>query len=113
MRGDLVAMLGYLRSVPCEHWPEGVYKELGDKPASRCAGLAEIILDGKLDNGRKYSCRILGFAGPRETDFTMLYPFDKGIAAQYETPCQIAQDRKADVQQNWNRAPECDLPETE
>jgi hypothetical protein len=102
-------MIEYMRSVARNHWPEGMYKELEDRAGSQCAGLTEIILNGKLGNGRKYYCRVLGFFGPRISDFTMLYPFDKGIDAQYEIPCRLDQNRKADVQQNWNRASECAL----
>jgi hypothetical protein len=105
IRGDLVATVECIR--PHSNWPDALCKPLEDRPGSQCAGLDEIILDGKFDSGKKYYCRILGFRGPQSSDFTMLYAFDKNKISQYGLPCREAQERKKHVERDWGRAGQC------
>ena len=111
IRTDLLTLLDWLQ-LPRLQWPTGWCKSLEDRPESQCAGLEEIILDGKRGNGRKYYCRIIGFWGPGASDFTMLHAFEKSGDPSYETPCNEAQERRGTVQQDWSRADECDFLET-
>ena len=87
-------------------WPETLFKKLKDRPGSKCRGLGEIILNDIDAN--KYCFRILGFNGPGETDFTMLYVFNKSIFRRYKKPCQIAQGFKKDVELDWNHSVTCE-----
>jgi hypothetical protein len=103
IKGEFDGMLEVLRQQPCARW--GVLKELTDKTGSKCAGLDEIKFDG---GEGEFHYRILGYRGPRETDFTMLYVFRKDDDEKYEIPCQIAQERKKDVELDHRRA--ADLP---
>jgi hypothetical protein len=82
-----------------------IFKSLTKRAASKCVGLAEILIDR---DGRHY--RILGFRGPGEFDFTMTYGFYKNEMPKYGEPCAVSSRRKAEVEIDHRRSHECDFP---
>jgi hypothetical protein len=108
IRGEFSAVLSVLMALPFPRWPKALCKPLEDRASSGCAGLDEILLDG-----RGYHYRILGFRGPRLADFTMLHPFLKEVDARYEMPCRKAQERKTNVRNNWTLSRDWEDPEAE
>lgn len=111
LRGQVFGVLQVLGYATMKQWAGSLYKGLEKRRDSKCYGLGEIRIEGKREsNGDKYCIRILGFVGPKDTDFTMLYPFDKEIDDHYGDPCDEATDRKASVEQNWKRSLEYELP---
>ena len=99
VRGAVSAILETLGSLNRNRWPKDYFKTLTKRAASDCVGLDEIIA---IVDGAHY--RILGFEGPADGDFTMLYPFNKQIDARYKVPCEEANNRKAEISRDWTRA---------
>ena len=111
VQAAFIAILEILRSLPIHQWPESLFKNLDNRPGSKCAGLAEIILDDVDDS--TYFYRILGFNGPDMSDFTMLYVFNKKSSARYDGPCEVAQVLKKNVEQSWNQSRACQCAPSE
>jgi hypothetical protein len=109
IRGEMAAVIETLSLQPRNQWAEALFKPLERRASSLCVGLDEIIL--VVGVGRdKIHLRILGFCGPGPDDFTMLYAFNKKLDPKYGTPCEVAQTRKQEVQNDWTRAEECEFP---
>lgn len=106
VRGLFEGTLEIMRTISPGRLGEGVFKKLGDRPESKCAGIFEILVENK--KAQPPICyRVLGTIGPKPNDFTLLHPFDKQIDANYDEPCKIAQERKKQVAANARIAREC------
>jgi len=109
VKANVMATLEIVRYRPPDQLGKKVCKPLTAKLGSKCAGLHELIIDGRTDEGARYCCRIIGFWGPGANDFTMLRPMDKGQEGNaYRSACQVAHQRMNDVKANWARAFTCD-----
>ena len=105
IRGDFVGVMRILENVERAQFDEAIFKPLTKRAASKCVGLAEIVIDR---DGRHY--RVLGFRGPGGSDFTMTHAFYKNEMPKYGGPCAESQRRKAEVEIDNRRSRECDFP---
>lgn len=115
VRGAFTQIRELLEAQPVKHWPARYFKELKDGSDGNGDGLGEIRIGPDPGEGKRkkegYCHRIIGFEGPRDSEFTMVYAFDKNVDPKYETPCQKAQERKSDVGANWRLSRECQFPD--
>jgi hypothetical protein len=105
IRGDFVGVIQILENVQRAQYDETIFKSLTKRAASKCVGLAEILIDR---DARHY--RVLGFRGPGGSDFTMVYAFYKNEIPKYGEPCAESLRRKAEVEIDHGRSHECDFP---
>jgi hypothetical protein len=102
VRGATYAVLEALRARPAGRWRRKPYAELKSRI---CAGLGEI----RVEEPKGVHHRILGFFDRTRSAFRLLYPFGKGGDPTYLVACPEAQRRKKDVEEDADRARECDF----
>jgi hypothetical protein len=104
--------LSLLEGLPRGQLPPWLYKPLTKRAGSDCSGLHELLFEGENEDGSKFCCRVIGFEGPHDDAFTMLFAFDKETDGdQYDAPCGTALERMNHVKQNWAKSGECTIGE--
>jgi hypothetical protein len=105
-QGCFFGALEMLRSISIARLPENTLKELGDRAGSKCHGIFEVLVENRSAQP-PYCHRVLGFIGPKSSEFTMVVSFDKNVDPDYEGPCGSAQERKRQVMTNARLARDC------
>ena len=86
------------------NWPE----ELGKELRGACDGLAEIIVEVPGTDETTDNYRLLGFFGPEQMEFTLLFGFKKENNSDYGAACRSALTRREGVVRDGRRAPPCE-----
>ena len=102
VRAKLDATLEFFENRPNSEWRRPQFDTLREK---KCQGLREIRI--RAASG---VYRILGFFGPTRQEFTLLIGYQKKNKTDTDHACEIAQQRKREVENDWTRARRCSFP---